>query len=104
MPRLFELRAVAQCVTLTVLISLVDKCANVGCHLALNIIAGAKMSLALLILYAELMTVMRVVHFHFAASRYRETLGRSLVCLDFSHNFVLLCIVNDLTYYIIKGN
>lgn len=62
------------------------------------------MSLALLILYAELMTVMRVVHLHFSASRYRETLGRSLVCLDFSHSFVLLCIVNDLTYYIIKGS
>ena len=45
------------------------------------------MSLALLILYAEFMTVMRVIHLDLAGSRYRETLGRSFVCLDFSHNF-----------------
>lgn len=50
------------------------------------------MSLALLILYAEFMTVMRVIHLDLAGSRYRETLGGSSVCLDFSHNFVLLCI------------
>ena len=52
------------------------------------------MSLALLILYTELMAVMRMIHLNFAGSRNRETLGGSSVCLDFSHSFVLLCIDN----------
>ena len=48
------------------------------------------MSLSLLILQTEIVTVMAVIDLHFAGSRDRESLGRSLMCFDFSHDIYFL--------------
>ena len=45
------------------------------------------MSLSLSILQAELMAVMRVVHFHKTALGQSKSLFGCAVCLNFSHDF-----------------
>ena len=55
------------------------------------------MSLSLLVLQTELMTMMRVVHLDLTVSGYRETLCRGLVCLNFSH-FCISCLNKFLVF------
>ena len=55
------------------------------------------MSLSLLILDAELMAVIRVVHLNLAVSGNRETLCRGLVCLNFSQ-FCISCLNKVLVF------
>ena len=45
------------------------------------------MSLSLSVLQAELMAVMRVIHFHKTALGQSKSLSGRAVCLNFSHDF-----------------
>ena len=65
---------------------LLNKASVSRCEALAEYSALAKTSLTLCGLETEVVTVIVVRHLYLAASGERKSLGRSFMCLDFSHN------------------
>jgi hypothetical protein len=62
-----------------------NKTSDVISHLALYVRCGTEVSLSLLILLAELVTALCVVHLYFTGSGNGKSFGRRFMCFDLSH-------------------
>ncbi len=65
-----------------------DKSLDIRSHCGAEYLTVSQMSLPLLLLLSEIVTVIGMICFYLTGARNGEPFGGSLVCLDLSHSFL----------------